>query len=641
MTKIMVIGFDAPITKTLFSYIKKGVLPNLKKLVENGVWAENCMVPHPTITPPNWTTLATGAYPEKHGITCFHLPKKDGMPGMPQTCYQAFSSKDVKAEYIWEAAEKVRKKAIVMNYPTSWPPRMKNGIQVGGFGLHVTDWRMTRDGTPLTAWRWLINLADHQCVTTEDLPLADKIEVKPCKGWRLFPDNSVLEAEVYVGKYNTLDKVEPVKLYLAIDPREKTVSGFLSKNDEKPVFNVKFGEWSDRASLMFKTDKGERKAYFKVKLLKLSNDGKELKLYFTTFCSLKGATYPEDIASELEENIKEGLPIRAMEDAVSLGWVDYETYFEMLDLENRWLGEASYYLMKNKEWDIYYLHAHAPDHTYHLLLNKLDHDPDPELRNRLWRLIEKMYISLDNMVGRILEAADDDTLVAVVSDHGAAPTDPRYKWFIVDDILEKEGLLVYKNKETREIDWSKTLAFQDRSVYIWVNLKSRFPTGIVEDKDYDKVVWRVINALHSYRDPGTGNNPFAFILRKNEAKMLGLDGENVGDIVYGLYPEAPGEHGRHITSGEYSIGSLKGLLILSGPGIKKNAILTRRVNIADVVPTLCYLAKLPVPKDCEGAIIYQALEDKDHHLTKLKKLEEKYRKLEETIRVMRSLTHSY
>ena len=123
--------------------------------------------------------------------------------------------------------------------------------------------------------------------------------------------------------------------------------------------------------------------------------------------------------------------------------------------------------------------------------------------------------------------------------------------------------------------------------------------------------------------------------------MLGLDGETVGDIVYGLYPEAPGEHGRHITSGEYSIGSLKGLLILSGPGIKKNAILTRRVNIADVVPTLCYLAKLPVPKDCEGAIIYQALEDKDHHLTKLKKLEEKYRKLEETIRVMRSLTHSY
>ncbi len=641
MTKIMVIGFDAPIGKTLFSLIKKGKLPNLKRLVENGVWAENCMVPHPTITPPNWTTLATGAYPEKHGITCFHLPKKDGMPGMPQTCYQAFSSKDVKAEYIWESAEKIGKKAIVINYPTSWPPRMKNGIQVGGFGLHVTDWRQTREGEPLTGWRWLINLADHQCVTTEELPLADVVKVRPCNGWSIFPDNSIMETEVYVGKYNTLDKVEPIKLYLAIDPRQKTVSGFLSKSDKEPVFRVSLGEWSNRASLAFKTDKGERKAYFKVKLLELSDDGKRLKLYFTTFCSLYGSTYPENIASELEENIKEGLPIRAMEDAVSLGWVDYETYFGMLEMENKWLGEASYYLMKNHEWDIYYLHAHAPDHTYHLLLNKLDHDPDPKLREKLWKLVEKMYEALDNMVGRLLEAADEDTLVAVVSDHGAVPTDPRYKWFIVNDILEKEGLLVYKNKETREIDWSKTLAFQDRSVYIWINLKSRFTNGIVEDKDYDEVVWKVINALHSYRDPGTGNNPFAFILRKNEAKMLGLDGETVGDIVYGLYPEAPGEHGRHITSGEYSIGSLKGLLILSGPGIKKNVILKRRVNIADVIPTLCYLAEIPVPKDCEGSIIYQALEDKDIHITKIKKLEEKYQKLEETIRVMRSLTHSY
>ncbi|HDH07150.1 MAG TPA: hypothetical protein ENF87_02150, partial [Thermoproteales archaeon] len=606
--KIAVIGFDAPITKTLYQLINKGILPNLKKLVENGVWAENCMVPHPTITPPNWTTLATGAYPGTHGITCFHLPRKGERPGRPQECYQAFNSRDVKAEFIWEAAEKVGKKAIVINYPTTWPPRMKHGIQVGGFGLHVTDWRMTRDGTPLTGWRWLINLADHQCVTTEELPLADKIEPKPCKGWRLFPDSSILEAECEVGKYNTLDQVKPVKLYLAIDPKEKKVSGFLSKLDEEPVFTVKLGEWSERVSLVFETDKGKRKAYFKVKLLKLSEDGKEVKLYFTTFCSLYGATYPPEIANELEEKITKGLPIRAMEDAVALGWVDYETYFEMLELENEWLGEASHYLLTTKEWDIFYLHAHAPDHTYHLILNRLDHDPDEKLREKLWKLVERMYISLDKMVGRILEAVGEDTIVAVVSDHGACPTEPGFKWFSINDILEQAGLLKYKNKETKEIDWSQTLAFQDRSVYIWINLKSRYPDGIVEDKDYEKVVWKVINALHSYRDPGTGKCPFAFVLRKNEAKMLRLEGETVGDVVYGFYPEAPGEHGRHITSGEYSIGSMKGLLIISGPGVKKNLILKRVVNIADVVPTLCYLAELPVPKDCEGAIIYQALE---------------------------------
>ena len=124
MTKIAVIGFDAPIPKTLWRLIREGELPNLKQLVENGVWAKNCMVPHPTITPPNWTTLATGAYPGTHGITCFHLPRKNSRPGTPEVCYQAFHSGDVKAEFIWEAAEKSGKKAIIMNYPTTWPPRI-------------------------------------------------------------------------------------------------------------------------------------------------------------------------------------------------------------------------------------------------------------------------------------------------------------------------------------------------------------------------------------------------------------------------------------------------------------------------------------------------------------------------------------
>ncbi|MGB9608145.1 MAG: hypothetical protein ACPL7E_06380, partial [bacterium] len=69
--------------------------------------------------------------------------------------------------------------------------------------------------------------------------------------------------------------------------------------------------------------------------------------------------------------------------------------------------------------------------------------------------------------------------------------------------------------------------------------------------------------------------------------------------------------------------------------------LERQVNIADLVPTICYITGLPVPKECEGAVIYQAIEDENLPWSELKKLEEKYRKLEETIRVMRSLTHSY
>ncbi len=639
MPKVVVIGLDAPITKSLLKLMEEKLLPNLDDLRKNGVWTNNCLVPHPTITPPNWTTIATGAYPGTHQITCFHIPEEGGYPGSPEICIQAFRSTDVKAETLWEAGERVGKRAIVINYPTTWPPKMKNGIQIGGFGLHITDWRMREDGKGLRGWQWFINLADHQCATTQDLPLTDKLSITLNRGWRSFPDGEYLETQVEVGKYNTLYPVQPIKLFLLINPQKGEVLGFKGKEDESPVFKVRRGEWSERAKLRFQTEKGEREAYFKVKLLNLSDDGKEVKLYFTTFCSLQGATHPPEIAREIEEKIDKGLPLRAMEDAVTLGWVDYETYGEILDLENLWLAEVSHYLMKNKEWDIYYMHAHAPDHTYHLIINNLDHSPDSRLRERLERLEKNFYQSLDRMVGKIKEGAGEDAIIAVVSDHGACPTHPQFEGLSINRILAQSGLLTYR--EDGRIDWGQTLAFEDRSVYVWVNLKSRFPFGIVEDGDYEEVRQRIIDALFSYRDPGTGRCPFAFVLRKEEAIMLGLRGERVGDVVFGTYPEAPGEHGRHITSGEYSLGSMKGMLMISGPGIKKGAVLDRQVNIADLVPTICYITGLPVPRECEGAVIYQALEEENFPWEELRKLEEKYRRLEETIRVMRSLTHSY
>jgi len=638
MPKVVVIGFDAPITKSLLRLMEEGRLPNLDHLRKNGVWTNNCLVPHPTITPPNWTTIATGAYPGTHQITCFHIPEEGGYPGSPERCMQAFRSMDVKAETLWEAAERVGKKAIVINYPTTWPPKMKSGIQIGGFGLNITDWRMTEDGKGLRGWQWLVNLADHQCATTQDLPLADKLTISPCRGWRNFPDGEYLEAEVEVGKYNTLYPVQPLSLFLLLNPREAEVMGFRDKGETEAVFRVRRGEWSERAKLRFQTEKGERDAYFKVKLLELSEDGKDVKLYFTTFCSIRGATFPQEIAEEVEK-IDKGLPLRAEGDGVRLGWIDYETYGELLDMVSIWLGEVASYLMRKKEWDIFYMHEHAPDHSYHLILNDLDHSPDIQLRERLARLEEGFYQSLDDMVGRIKEAAGDDVIIAIVSDHGACPTHPGYKDLSINRILEGAGLLRYK--EEGEIDWENTLAFEDRSAYIWVNLRSRFPFGSVAEEDYEEVRQRIIDALFSYRDPGTGRCPFAFVFKKEEAIMLGLRGERVGDIVFGTYPETPGEHGRQIASGEYSIGSMKGVLMLCGPGISKGVILERQVNIADLVPTICYLTGLPVPRECEGAVIYQALEDEDLPWRELNKLEEKYKRLEDTIRLTRSLTHSY
>ena len=59
--KVMVIGIDAPIASQVYRYAQEGHMPRVKRLLDSGVYGPNCLPPFPSITPPNWATLATGA----------------------------------------------------------------------------------------------------------------------------------------------------------------------------------------------------------------------------------------------------------------------------------------------------------------------------------------------------------------------------------------------------------------------------------------------------------------------------------------------------------------------------------------------------------------------------------------------------
>ena len=71
--KVLLLGVDGLDPKLTSKYLKQGILPNIQKFVEAGAQRENLQLicTPPTITPPLWTTLATGALPVTHGITCF------------------------------------------------------------------------------------------------------------------------------------------------------------------------------------------------------------------------------------------------------------------------------------------------------------------------------------------------------------------------------------------------------------------------------------------------------------------------------------------------------------------------------------------------------------------------------------------
>ena len=342
-----------------------------------------------------------------------------------------------------------------------------------------------------------------------------------------------------------------------------------------------------------------------------------------------------------------------------MGWFDADTFIELCDMSHQWFADAAGYLMRRADgsgqqpWDLFFIHIHTPDYFYHLFASEVDPALNRDAESlQHWQEVEaRMYESLDRAFADMAESAPRRTLYAYVSDHGAKANGYKCN---PGQILIDAGLTVLKEEEDSEaaahfamytgrkqVDWSKTRAAASGSSYIWVNLKGRDPEGIVAPEDYVTVQNEVIKALYDYTDPDTGLKPIGFAFKKQNARMLDLYGDTTGDVVFCYADEYGSQHGPQFPSATDGMGDLHGLFALSGPGIKKGHVLERNVNLKDLVPTICYLMDLPVPADCEGAVVYQALEDPNAPSKERSRLQHHVDVLSGVAESEASMTHTY
>lgn len=74
-------------------------------------------------------------------------------------------------------------------------------------------------------------------------------------------------------------------------------------------------------------------------------------------------------------------------------------------------------------------------------------------------------------------------------------------------------------------------------------------------------------------------------------------------------------------------GGAGGFVVFKGSGVRQGAVLKRVIGLEDVAPTVCYLAEASVPTDCEGGVVYQALEDPDMKVKELRACRRNYERL--------------
>ena len=145
--KILLLGVDGMDPKFTCRMLREGHMPNTQKLIDRGAAREDLVLLGgiPTVTPPMWTTLATGAYPMTHGVEDFCITRK----GELDCNFSGIYSTSVHAEPLWNITAEAGKKTLVWHWPGgAWPPTsdspnlmVVDGTSPGalGFGYAMRD----------------------------------------------------------------------------------------------------------------------------------------------------------------------------------------------------------------------------------------------------------------------------------------------------------------------------------------------------------------------------------------------------------------------------------------------------------------------------------------------------------------------
>lgn len=662
--KMMVLGVDGLDPRMTRKLVDEGKLPNIKKYIENGAQRHDLVLlgGHPTVTPPMWTTLATGCYANVHGITEFFRHSHDELDGMGYN----LDSSLCKAEQLWNVFAENGKKTLVWHWPgSSWPPSSESenlfvvdGTVPGPVATAVAavdSEFLVGASTELSETKFIPKVESatpEPCVVdnvptvqTEATTLSDPSELR--SSIKIYIKETTDGASMLAPKISLIDMAQsPIKdakgwADAPDDAKEMTlllsgglirrpglilknengiydrVAIYRSKKEAAPMVTLLVGKMVyDILDEAYKNDV-KYEAVRNMKLMDIEPDGSRLKLFVSTAMDIHNDSIysPKEIYQSIVDNVgyfSGTSNIYTQEEDLNLLMMECWTHHA--DFQ----AAALHHLVDKFGVEVIFSHFHNVDileHTFIRYLVDKGFNLYPEDRFVNW--IEQVYIQADKYLGKFLHYLDEGWTIFIVSDHGLVCSN-NLPPMIGDmtglnvGLLEELGYTVLKRdaegKRLRECDWSQTKAVAT-SNNIYINLKGRNPNGIVDPADKYELEEQIITDLYSYKSPQTGKRVIAVALRNKDAVLLGYGGEECGDICYWL---AEGYNYDHTDSLSTTYGgkdtSVSPIFIAAGKGIKKGYETERIIREVDLVPTMAVLGGVRMPKQCEGAPVYQILD---------------------------------
>jgi predicted AlkP superfamily phosphohydrolase/phosphomutase len=326
-------------------------------------------------------------------------------------------------------------------------------------------------------------------------------------------------------------------------------------------------------------------------------------------------TYPAGLRDEIAEVVGEYLfdtkDFRTDDKAYLLRQV-----YEMTD-RRFMLAE---HLLQTKPWSLFAMVEMGPDRMHHGFWKFMDpehrkHEPGNAYENA----ILDYHKHLDGLIAGLLEHADDETVVFVVSDHGAKRLDGGIR---VNEWLRQQGFLttrVQPNGVTSlqdvGVDWSKTVAWGEGGYYarVFLNVKGREPEGVVEPDEYETVRDDLAGRLAEIPDD-LGNSIQTAVYKPEDVydSVNGVAPDLIvvfGDLFWRSVGTIGGDEGvqtlENDTGPDDANHAQDGLYVVAGPGIEARG--RSDAHLLDIAPTVLGLLEIAVPDEMRGTSMLPAL----------------------------------
>jgi predicted AlkP superfamily phosphohydrolase/phosphomutase len=617
INQLVIVGLDGMEPTLVERYMQEGKLPNLSKLKKEGSYTR-LETTTPAISPVAWSSFMTGSHPGKHNIFDFlsrdpktYLPDLSSAHiGNPKKflCLGKYKIPLSKPEIkgmrksvpFWKILGESGIFCSILRIPITFPPEKFRGHLLSG--MCAPDLKGSQG--------------------TFSFYTSEKGRDEKHEGGMIIPvtfDGNTVKTYISGPENTLLKKEEEMRLPMTVhcDKDKKQVRIEVSGQ----TIDLKLKTFSDWVKIAFRPGLGmkvraicrfyvsEIDPHFKMYLTPLNIDPEKPALPIS---------HPFIYSVYLSKLLGDFTTLGEADDtwALNEGILNEDSFIKLAYDNHQESEDMLFNAMAKTKKGVVACWFQTTDSIQHMFFRYLD-KKHPALnhgqREKSAKVIEDLYKNMDDLVGRVLQKLNKNSMLIVMSDHG-------FKSFRrgvnINSWLYKNGYLNLKNGKLtsgewfKDVDWKRTKAYGLGLGGIYINQKGREAQGIVNPGEETKTLKEeLVQKLSGLKDDETGDvaitkiydreriPPGPYIVNCPDFIVGYNEGYRVSwDSVTGVVDSTILEDNRKAWSGDHCIDPrlVPGIIFSN---LKLN---TQEPSIIDIAPTALELFGVKVPKHMDG-----------------------------------------